>query len=374
MQVLGRGLERLGAVVGPLDDENTPAWMPEWTGDEAAESDRSAWLRLMGLDPDERWPVEAADAPRAYVVAQYRAIQAKAWASPGQAIVYAAAQAAAHSTLSTAQGQPEPEVSIDLMKEFVIAVRDTFIPAMEGEGAHLPEGHFLDVAMGSTNNQKDRLGADFAVVTGVIVDDVVKYRVVLFQAKWEDTKQRNKADVWHDGGNQLSELLATGLGYYLFFPRRYWEAGKERPVFLPTVRSAENVGRDAHAITGDTVRKVDTCVGSQAGDVAWDFAGFLGLTLASLQDDGIGAVFDTPAEVADLLSQKRKRPLVHSVFAYDLSPGRSLNLSDLAEALETEGYDVEVFGAPSWVDALRDEDRDDRHETEGFDTGAPRFP
>ncbi|MCC0808659.1 hypothetical protein FPV16_21020 [Methylobacterium sp. W2] len=346
LKVLEAGLQRLGAAGAAPSPSGTDefGWIVDDPDAPGVDHDRSTWLEMMGLPSGTPWPLQGAYAARAYVVAQYRAIQARGWATPGQAIVYAAAQMASHNTLSTVQGQDEPEVTIKLITEFSNTIRDVLIPAMEGEGAHLPEGQFLDVATASTSNHSDRLGADFAVVTGLVIDGVVKYRVALFQAKWEDENQRGKADVWHKGGGQLAELLSTGIGYYLFYPRRYREGEKARPVFLPTVRSARDVERDALALTTTTVRMVDTCNGT--ADVAWDFGGFLGLALASLENNGVGGIYDTQKEVVELLSRKRKRPLARAAIFYDHTPGRSLNLFELAEAIKGEGFDVDTFSVP----------------------------
>ncbi|MGY2049120.1 hypothetical protein [Methylobacterium sp. JK268] len=318
----------------------------------------TTWLGFMGLDRGTARSAARADEGRDYVLAQYRAIQAHLWTDPAQAVVFAAAQAAVHHTLSTTQGQEEPEVTVDLMKEFTGNIRNVVIDAMERERVPLPEGSFLDVATASMTNRRDRLGADFAVVTGFLSRGVTRYRVALFQAKWDDGRGR-LADVSHRSGAQLDELLATGMGYYVFYPRVGRTGGKARPVFLPTVRAAGDVHRDVHPGPGRFVPKVSTCVGAASGDVAWEFAAFLALALASPRAGGFGRLFDTPEEVARILSGGRRRPLAREVLAYDLTPGRSLNLSAFVEALGAAGYDrTGLVAVPSRSDTPGDPDTD----------------
>ncbi|WP_043352951.1 hypothetical protein [Methylobacterium sp. B1] len=320
--------------------------------------DWETWFRAMGLAHDVDGAEDAPDEGREFVLAQHLTMQPVPWQDPAQSIVYAAAQAAVHATMGLAQGQVEPDVSAALIANFASYIRNSFVKAMKWQSTPLPRGSFLDVLTATMSDNGDRLGSDFAVVTGFLLHGRPKYRIALFQAKWEDSGRRNQADVWRNEGQQLAELHATGMGHYVFYPRHYDDPSQRRPVFFPTVRSAEDVRHDTVGSSNTTTRHVNTCVGGSKMEAAWDFGSFLGMTLASSIDGGPGIMVDTPDEVAQILSAGRKKPLTHHVLAYDRTVGRSLNFSALAERCRWWGYDETVHVAvPTETDEPSEDDR-----------------
>ena len=184
---------------------------------------------------------------------------------------------------------------------------------------------------------KDRIGADLAVVSGTIIEGVPVYRMVLLQAKME--KPRGSANVSQRGGEQLRELLGSGMGFYLFYPAVF-----QNRVFLPTVRSAEDVSRDVHSGKGPNYR-VDVCRGD-GGEPAWDFPAFLAIAMASPDPGGPGRIFPDVSSVCRVLSEGRKKPLTQEVAFFDTTG--ALNVLDFVEGLRSLGYRSHgVFSSPA---------------------------
>lgn len=186
---------------------------------------------------------------------------------------------------------------------------------------------------------RDIAGADLALVVGVRVLGVPRYRVVLMQAKHEHPDWWRQGNVGHKKGAQLSELLSSGMGYYLFYPKPMEDPALGRETrLMPVVRSAEAVFRDvAHSIIPGSRYRVNIYSDSDGRVDAMDFAQFLSVAMCGDTLD-IGRLFPTVPSVADALGVPG-RPLVPDIVAIDAT-GR-LSCHELLEKLRGGGYDVE---------------------------------
>lgn len=265
---------------------------------------------------------------REYLLSHLCSMKVDHWKDPAKAIIYAAAQAASHQVSLTCQGKSEVETSVALTQE-IRANIVRVIDAINKEQTPLPPGSFLDFGSASMQGWKDWQGADFAVVVGTVVLGRPMYRVVLFQAKWNSS--REYADISHKDGQQLDDILSTGMGYYVFYPKTFH--GK---AFITTVRSAEDTFTDVWGADKSPCFNVNTRVGR--GQAAWDFALFLAAGMASSEDIRFGRLFPDEKSVAEALSIGRTKPLVHTVLAFDFS--KTLNVHELVEQLKIKGFDA----------------------------------
>lgn len=301
---------------------------------------RNQCLDIMGIKPDQL--TEAAWQSRGYLAAQFLWMTAGVWANPSQAMLYTATQTASHRAFRMCQGQGEPETTVELTNNLRSDLGGKFITTLNNEGIRLPPGSFLDFATASMQGWKDRLGSDFALVIGTLVMGRPKYRVAVFQAKWESS--RGTANVSQDDGGQLDELLSTGMGYYVFYPKTVY--GK---AFVGTVRSAEDVFFDVWSASDAPAYDVDTCCARDGGKIAWDFPTFVTVAMTASEHDQFGRLFPDAKSVAELLSQGRKRPLASKILITDLTS--QLQVAQLAEDLKNGGFDVDgTFRALSALD------------------------
>lgn len=314
---------------------------------------RDQCLKIMGVGPGA---ARAEWAGRGFLVTQFLAMTAGLWGSPSQAMLYSATQAASHRAFRACRGQGEIETTAELTCQLRSVLGERFVATLNRENIRLPPGAFLDFGTASMQGWRDRLGSDFALVVGTTVNDIPVYRVAVFQAKWEGS--RGSANVSQGGGRQLRELLATGMGYYVFYPRAV-----DAKAFVATVRSAASVDSDVHGPSGRPKYDVDVCCARGGSDPAWDFATFVTVAMTS-PENGVGRVFPDADAVAEALSKDRKEPLTaHVVFA-DFTG--CLNVRQLAEKLKERGYDEEqrTFEALSALDeppeAAKDVSLDDR--------------
>ncbi|QCO02858.1 hypothetical protein [Azospirillum argentinense] len=300
---------------------------------------RDECLKIMGIGPEA---VRAEWSSRGYLVTQFLAMTAGLWKIPSWAMLYSAVQTASHRAFRACQGQGEIETTAELTSQLRSVLGEKFVETLKRENIHLPPGAFLDFGTASMQGWKDRLGSDFALVVGTTVNDIPMYRVVVFQAKWEGS--RGSANVSQGDGRQLRDLLATGMGYYVFYPRAV-----DKKAFVATVRSAESVNSDVHGPSGKPKYDVDVCCARDGGDPAWDFATFVTVAMTSPEDD-IGKVFPDADTVAEALSTDRKEPLTARVVFADLTS--CLNVRLLAEKLRERGYEEEqqIFETLSSLD------------------------
>lgn len=296
-------------------------------------------LEIMETKPEE---ADANWKTRGYLVTQFLAMTAGLWLNPSRAMLYSAIQAASHLTFKTCRGQSENETTVTFTSQLRSLLGDRFIATLNREKIHLPPGSFLEFGTASMQGWKDRLGSDFALVVGTIVEDIPVYRVAVFQAKWE--RIRGSANVSQGDGSQLHELLTSGMGYYVFYPRAF-----DDKAFIASVRSAESVNSDVHPPSGRPKFDVDVCCSQNRYDLAWDFATFVTVAMTS-PEDSVGRVFKDIDAVADALSKDRKKPLASHILFADLSG--HLKVRQLSEKLREIGYnkDLSVFEALSSLD------------------------
>ncbi len=184
---------------------------------------------------------------------------------------------------------------------------------------------------------KDHMGADLAIVVGASVLGLPRFRVVLIQAKHADARQRDRANVGRNEGRQLDNLLSTGMGYYLFYPRVVTDAEGCDTRLLPTLRPAPAVFADVATAASTSNRYMVGCHADRVGSVdATDFAEFVASRMAG-DDLSVGRLFPCAQSAAAALEVKGK-PLVPQVLACDLS-GR---LSVLEFLVAMRGYGLET--------------------------------
>lgn len=303
---------------------------------------------MMGVHTNEPRPLPG---DRLYVAGQFLAMTAGPWDNPVQAMLYAASQAAAHRALRRSLGEAEPVVTANLSEELRSTLGRDFVNSLYAARVGLPIGCHLEFGTASMQGWTDRLGSDLAVVVGTTVDGEPMYRVALLQAKWED--RRGTADVSQGGGEQLRRILKTGMGFYLFYPKKFVDR-----VFLPTVRSAEDVHREAHLLVESNYH-VDVCRGDAGSEPAWDFAAFLAIAMTSLNRQGVGRLFPDVKSVCRALSEDRKHPLGSEVLYCDLTG--VLKVHEFAEELGALGYQVPepTISAPAPFDYPADDAEED---------------
>jgi len=293
---------------------------------------------VLGLPPNTS---DSEIIEREYLLAHLFSMRVDQWDDPAKAIIYAAAQAASHQVSFTCQDRSEVETSVILTEEIrknIVRVID----AINNEKTPLPPGSFLDFGSASMQGWRDLQGADFAVVVGTVVLGRPMYRVVLFQAKWNSS--REYADISHKDGQQLDDILSTGMGYYVFYPKTF-----HSKAFITTVISAEDIFTDVWRADESPCFNVNTRGGR--GQPAWDFALFLAAGMASSDDIRCGRLFPDAKSVAEALSIGRTKPLVHTVLAFDFS--KTLNVHELVAQLKTKGFDAgDVKCALSALDAV----------------------
>lgn len=271
-------------------------------------------------------------------------------------MLYAASQAAAHEVIATCQGKTEGETT-GILTEKVRTNLANFFEAARVAKAPLPKGVFLDVGTASMQGQKDWLSADLALIVGTNIMGRPMYRVAVLQAKWDSGV--GKIDVRHDRGRQLDEIMSTGMGYYISYPKKY--DGRSS---MMTVLPAENVFGSVWA----GVRRPRFVVNSQfcSGGAAWDFATFVATAMTSETDLKLGRVFRSAKEAADALFEGRGEARVDHVLAVDLT--RNLNVHEVILHLENKGLVAGLLdSAPSFVEPTEVKDTDNPDPTSGFD-------
>ena len=283
--------------------------------------------QLLGCSPED---IRSAVNERRYLLDQFLMMGPRHWHDPALSMLYSACQAACHEIFWRTVRETEPSITNLLAAEVRSTLGRDFADVLRKQGVGLPCGSSLTFGTAFMQGWEDRLGSDIAIVLGTTIEGRPMYRVVLLQAKMESAA--GDADVYRDAGSQLNELLATGMGYYLFYPR-VWQ--NEQRFFLPTVRRAENVFRDVWAGSEAPARKVDTCYGMVARDVAWDLPTFVSIAMVSQNARGCGRVFPDVESVCDALSDEKRR-LTTFVAYSDLTD--RLHVRDFQAALSNRGY------------------------------------
>ncbi|TPL05822.1 hypothetical protein FJ938_14505 [Mesorhizobium sp. B2-4-14] len=204
---------------------------------------------------------------RAYFAYQYAALEPRLWRHPVNGLLYSATQVAIHEVLRRHGHSNEETITERFIEALLSILAYKVAPAMRQSKLAFPEGCHLRLNMASMQGHRDYLGSDLAIVTGAIVHGVPRLRVVLMQAKKE--RRRGSSDISRTNFKQLDELLATGMGYYLFYPH-YSGTG-----FLPLVRSAESI----FAQSRHSDRSVKTC--HYEGEVGLDIALFVSVAMSS---------------------------------------------------------------------------------------------
>lgn len=274
------------------------------------------------------------------------AMQAHSWNDPVSAILYAASQAAAHHALRDPE-LDEPSVNSSLY-ETLPARLDDIVSAYRLADCSLPPRKFLHAGVAKMERNKDHMGADLAMVVGANVLGVPRVRVVLLQAKHADPKQRNRVNVGQNGGRQLDELLSTGMGYYLFYPRPVTDAGGRETRLMPLVRDARGVFADVASTVGKAARFMVGCHGRRDGTVdACDFAQFSALEMAS-DSLVVGRLFPSAETAAEALVVNGK-PLAPEIVVVDRS--RHLSVLDFLKTMKGHHMDTSAsLPFPTWED------------------------
>ena len=163
---------------------------------------------------------------RINLASQFLAMTAGLWDNPAQAMLYSASQAASHRVLRQSLGETEPSITTAFCEELRSTLGRDFIRPLWEARIVLPPGCHLEFGTASMQGHADRLGADLAVVIGAEIGGIPQYRVALLQAK--RGRLQGTANVSQGGGEQLRQILETGMGFYLFYPKKI-----ERRVFCP---------------------------------------------------------------------------------------------------------------------------------------------
>lgn len=274
--------------------------------------------------------------PHLFPLAQLMAPNVLYWTRPVVGVVYAACSYALHEVAFYNQGNDERKHNQGYVDYFRSALKDRIITPMVQAGVRFPADAFLDFGTATMEGRRDLQGADFAVVFGLRVLGRLLWRVVLFQGK------RQAASGWpgvgEGGGDQLEELLSSGMGAYVFYPY-----GSDGRIFMLPVRSAASVFRD---VWGDEERPrwaVDP-YGSEA-DPAVDIASFIAFDMADENDLSLGRLFSDPRNVAAALSLGRPTALNPDVLVMDMTG--ELHVGAVLEELQALGYRIDgVMGLP----------------------------
>ncbi|RST85496.1 hypothetical protein EJC49_15525 [Aquibium carbonis] len=267
--------------------------------------------------------------------ADLASIGATTWGNPVSAILYAAAQATAHHILRD-RTLDEPAVNSAVHETLPRRLSD-LAQAYKLARCGLPPGKCLHAGSAKMERTRDHMGADLALVVGANVLGLPRFRVVLVQAKHADGHQRTCADVGRNQGKQLDDLLSTGMGYYLFYPRAVADADGRHTRLLPALRSAPAVFADVATATGASNRYMVGCHARRDGTVdATDFAEFIALSMAS-DELGVGRLFPCAQSAAASLVVKGE-PLVPEVFAVDRTG--SLSVLEFLDAMRGHGLET----------------------------------
>jgi len=286
---------------------------------------------------------------RKYVVEQVSAMTAGLWKDPVNAFLYTSAQAAAHDVSRRCIGEPEPSVTEHLRLKLEWVLDNGLFQVLKQQHVGLPEGSRLEFGAASMQGHSDYLGSDLALVVGTRVCGRPMYRVVLLQAKWESKQHPGVADVSQNNGGQLDELLSTGMGFYLFYPR----ITKERS-FVMTVRRAEDVYRDVWSWGDRADYGVDVSQARGGGARAWDLPLFLAGALTDSCPDGVGRLFPDVESVCSALLDDRKVPLRSRVIYFDTTG--CLKIHSFEGQLRRRGFQPsDTHSAPSGPQAADDD-------------------
>lgn len=267
----------------------------------AKSDDQNQW-RLLGQRTglDKLLSSEKDGEAAKYLLAQGLALDARHWHGHLDALFFAACQLAVHEAVRSVFGRIEVAYTEAFLRVLTKTVRESVVDPLRGLGPGLPEDLHLQFATASMQEGNDLQGADLAIVVGTLLYGKPMWRVVLLQAKSE--KSQGKSEIGYKEGAQLAEILSTGMGAYLFYPKAKYEK-----IFVPTVRLAEHVFADAYKGLNDPeFGEIDPC---GADGSAWDFASFVALEMRRPRVFGPGRVFPTVEAVADALSLGRERPL-----------------------------------------------------------------
>lgn len=274
--------------------------------------------------------------PHVFALAQLMAPNVRYWTRPVVGVVYAACSYALHEVAFYNQGSDERKHNQGYVDYFRSALKDRIITPMFQAGVRFPADAFLDFGTATMEGRRDLQGADFAVVLGLRVLGRLLWRVVLFQGK------REAASGWpgvgEGDGDQLEELLSTGMGAYVFYP-----LGSDGRIFLLPVRPAASVFRDVWENKERPRWAIDP-YGSKA-DPAVDIASFIAFDMADDTDLSLGRLFGDPKHVAAALSLGRPTALNPDVLVMDLTG--ELHVGAVLEQLQALGYRIDgVMGLP----------------------------
>ena len=340
---LGRALRRLRCRVVPelLDPELEAASeavrLPVLPG----RRPRSGWRALAEETNLHAHVVRAADLVK-YFIAQVVSLDVRIWPADNDALFFAACQLAVHQAYHNEFKNTEPDYTRSLWRVFPDVIENYVIDILRRNGGEPPNGIFLHFATAWMGVGKDLQGSDLAFVVGTKLHGKPVWRVVLVQAKRE--KARGYADVSYKDGAQLAEILATGMGFYLFYPIVH--CGKS---FIPTVRLAEDVFEKIHdPASPESIDAVESCGG---GGTAWDLASFVALEMTRPETFGIGRIFQSVEAVADALSLGRKGPLEavgtkarRPAYLFVASTSPDLDVLEFRPLLEQDYGNFKFFG------------------------------
>lgn len=138
------------------------------------------------------------------------AVDVQQWKSPASAALYVAAQLAVHIGFNDPSAN-ETSINSIIFSQLGSAL-EGIVRAYESSGCVLPPGESLHFGRASMQKHSDELGSDLAIIVGLDVHGVRRFRVVLFQAKNEKSRSRNVAYVGHNSGAQL-ERFRFNLGH-----------------------------------------------------------------------------------------------------------------------------------------------------------------
>lgn len=276
-------------------------------------------------------------------MAAVAAMDIRKWQDPVRAILFAAGLHASHDAMR-GRRTVEPNLNQMILDGYRNAFR-TILDGYRREKACLPPDKFLHAGIASMQEKKDIAGADLALVVGTRVLGIPRYRVALVQAKHEQSGRTRQGYVGHGQGEQLAELLSSGMGFYMFYPAAVEDPSLGRETrLLPVVRSAEAVFADTAQSASPRGRYNVRIFSNRDGNVdATDFAQFLSSVMCS-DVLSVGRLFPTVSSVAEALGVP-DRPLAPEIVAVDVT-GR-LSCHELLERLRGGGYNVdEDFSFP----------------------------
>jgi hypothetical protein len=303
-------------------------WIEGLSNPEDQTSRAQRLRRILGLSSGGISAESCCDEGRDFLLVQLAGFFTETWRDPLACLLSVACQVAVHRTLMTSGSKVESEITSELSSHLKGFLAREVVPAFRHSSARFLDGQSLEILTASMQGHRDFLGSDLALVVGVNVLGVPRYRAALLQAK--RSEPNFKADVSEGEGAQLDELLSTGMGFYLFYPPA--AAGGR---FLPVVRSAEGVFRDVRESSGSG--RVPILTNQNGTETASELSTFVSVAMGSRTAIPPGRLFPDARSLTVALSSGRAKPL--EVVVLDQT-GR-LKVAELASRLADTGFECD---------------------------------